>query len=72
MITTIEMAQSPLLAERERAITKTIENAVMLAKDPEWEKLRVYSIAEEVIQSFGLSGDEYEAAIKSLTEALKI
>jgi hypothetical protein len=72
MKTTIEMAQSPLKTEREIGVARTISNAVMLARDPEWDKQRAYAVAEGVIVDFNLPDDEGDRAIALLKEALKI
>jgi hypothetical protein len=45
---------------------------VVLASDPEWDKWRAYEVGKDVIRGFNFPADEYEYAIKLLTEALKI
>lgn len=53
-------------------IDAIIKKAVILSRDPEWPPWRAYEVAKRTIADFNLPADEYEAAIKSLAEALKI
>jgi hypothetical protein len=71
-MTVIEMAQAPEKTLREIAIKRIVANAVILASDPEWDKWRAYEVAKDGIRGFNFPADEYEEAIKLLTEALKI
>lgn len=57
---------------REAGVNRTIANAVMLAGDPDWSRLRLYNIAAEVISEMDLPDDEREQAILTLKEEMKI
>jgi hypothetical protein len=70
-MTTIEMAQSLDKGQRDRGVARTIENAVKLARDPEWDKPRAIKVALDVINDFNLPADEYVQAINLLAEAFK-
>ena len=70
MTTVLEQAQSSDKAQRDRAIARIIENAVKLARDPEWDVKRAYNIAAELIADFALPGDECEQAIEKLRKEL--
>jgi len=70
-MTTIEMAQSPDKGQRDRGVARIIENAVKLARDPEWDKPRARKVAEDVISDFNLPADEHAQAMNLLAEAFK-
>lgn len=54
------------------AVERMLEQAKLLTRDPEWNKWRVYEVVKQTIADFSLPADEYERAIKLLTEALNI
>lgn len=55
------------------AINRIIEKAVFLVRACDWDKWRAYELAKDCIREFTQdNADEYEAAIKVLTEALNI
>jgi hypothetical protein len=58
--------------KRDKAVEKTIANAIMVAGDPEWSTPRAYAIAESVINELELPADECEAAIQLLKKALSM
>ena len=70
MTTVLEQAQSSDKAQRDRAITRIIENAVKLARDSEWSTERAYKIAAELIADFALPGEECKQAIEKLRKEL--
>lgn len=53
-------------------IDAIIKKAVILARDPEWDKWKVYGVAKKTIEEVGLTSGEYEKAVRSLAEALNI
>lgn len=62
-----------LEALRAVAINALIAKAAVLARDPTLDKWKdVYEQAKAVIGEYGLTPDEYEDAIKRLTEAMRI
>lgn len=53
-------------------ISAIIAKAATLARDPELNKWNLYEQAKAVIAEMSLISDEYEDAIKRLTEALNV
>lgn len=54
------------------AVASIIERAKALAKDPEFNKWKVYECAKAMIADCAVTSDEYQQAIKLLVEALNI
>jgi hypothetical protein len=56
----------------EVALRKILDDAVMLSRDPEWDKRRVYEVGKASIRELYPTSDEYERAIRLLAETLNI
>lgn len=53
-------------------VKSVVADAALIARDLEWNKWRAYEIGKAVIVEMNLPADEYERAIRLLTEELKI
>lgn len=54
------------------AVSAIVAKAVMLVREQGWKKWDAYEVAKDAIADFTESADEYQQAIKLLTEALNI
>lgn len=68
-VTTPAVSQTDLMR---KGVDSVVANAALIARDQEWDKWRAYEIGKSVINDMHLPADEYERAIRLLTEELKI
>jgi hypothetical protein len=56
----------------DKALRKIIDDSLILLRELEWDKWRVYEVGKEALRGFYPTPDSYQRAVRALAEALNI